>query len=1131
MAESSRTTTAGSPEGRDLRPVELRLALAMRGGVSLAVWIGGACAEIDGLERAASGEESSGFWSTLVAHSGYDRVVVDVIAGASAGGLNGVLYATSQVYGFEFGRFRPVWLRVAGIAGLVRRRDEAGPGRQVEAGRTGDGHGGVGGRDGYFPSLLRGDEYFQAQVRTELRREIDGAVARGAAQVHRLEPVVDLRLSATCVEPITRPVPSPADEKLTERRFGSGFHFRHSRLPWERSDFRAGPGATIDDDRLESLAVAARATSSFPGAFEAAFLCSGRPDRFGAPDAGDLRDVFLDRRNDGSGFYVSDGGILDNIPLGRALDAIAAVPADSPTTRVLVYLQPGMANGRTETQGPPAASGGTDSEAARRSTVAVLAGMAAARIGSETINGDIAQLESHNAAVFEAAAVRRATFTPLIAAGDRAGAVLQSLAEERAADYWHHRADEDARLIRDLLADPVGTLGTDRFPARVGGEDIDDSRWRSPLGDWSAAARESLLATLRRSFAERTGDPLAHGVRGILRVTQLLLEWARHVESECQRKAADEQSPDAEREQARAATAAAGDQKARLYRLLAATDAFLERPRRLAWVASVAHRTQVRLRSLGAADPPLAAIPVGDVEATVAQVQEAVDRLCRVDPRVRDDMEAWLEGTADGSALAAHARAVAAAIDGVARYGPGDAVQPSDRVDLRELLAEHLAVIGGELHRLVPPWLRKIDGTAADATRTVVEATPGELLHRLLVTTTIDRDELRRATLGSLEILCFAEYAAGLPGRRPIEFLRLSSASPTPLAPRFAALLDEAERHGLWWDPASRDRGSQQGIHVSLKLAGNELANFSAFLLEHWRANDWMWGRLDAVPTLVELLMRPDEIRRRFPTAAEAIAAFKPLVTARTPTDGGSGTWDWETTPGAPASPEESKVEAELRELFDLPVDDARCATRSIAALRRAIVAARQWEILAEERGLPSSVDPVATPEPGPATDDLVQDVVRYAVGAETIRRNERWPELIDRFSELGTAASRAVVWNASNNGRVDLVLPAWARRVILCATPRLTKWAARRYLAPPGEGRSPRRKIVVSLLLAAAAVLTVLGLVVNAWAFVLGVLIALAVVGGGVWLAWRSLCTLPDGPAGEATTASAPTTGTPRHD
>ena len=40
------------------------------------------------------------------------------------------------------------------------------------------------------------------------------------------------------------------------------------------------------------------------------------------------------------------------------------------------------------------------------------------------------------------------------------------------------------------------------------------------------------------------------------------------------------------------------------------------------------------------------------------------------------------------------------------------------------------------------------------------------------------------------------------------------------------------------------------------KLAGNELKNFSAFLRRRWRENDWMWGRLDAVPTLVDLLSK-----------------------------------------------------------------------------------------------------------------------------------------------------------------------------------------------------------------------------------------------------------------------------------
>ena len=38
------------------------------------------------------------------------------------------------------------------------------------------------------------------------------------------------------------------------------------------------------------------------------------------------------------------------------------------------------------------------------------------------------------------------------------------------------------------------------------------------------------------------------------------------------------------------------------------------------------------------------------------------------------------------------------------------------------------------------------------------------------------------------------------------------------------------------------------------KLAGIELAHFGAFLKGSWRANDWMWGRLDAAQRLLRLL-------------------------------------------------------------------------------------------------------------------------------------------------------------------------------------------------------------------------------------------------------------------------------------
>ena len=98
---------------------ELRLALGMRGGVSLAVWIGGACAEIDALRRAT--RDGDDLWSQVLAHSDHERVTVDVMAGASAGGLNGVLFAAAIRHGFPMEGLLGIWREVAAVQRLTRR--------------------------------------------------------------------------------------------------------------------------------------------------------------------------------------------------------------------------------------------------------------------------------------------------------------------------------------------------------------------------------------------------------------------------------------------------------------------------------------------------------------------------------------------------------------------------------------------------------------------------------------------------------------------------------------------------------------------------------------------------------------------------------------------------------------------------------------------------------------------------------------------------------------------------------------------------------------------------------------------------------------------------------------------------
>ena len=298
---------------------ELRIALGMRGGVSLAVWIGGAGAEIDTLRRAGAAGDR-GLWSRLRAEAGYDTVVVDVMAGASAGGLNGVLFAASQVHDFPMAAMRELWVDVADTTKLRR---------------TG----------GPWLSLFEGDDYFFDEIERALERLI------GDRPAPPDPPRLDLRLSATLVEPITRHVPSPSDERLLERRYSSGFRFRSPPYTWLDTDFPAAGEQRRAN--LSRLALAGRTTSSYPGAFEAASVRSRRAASFGegaaALEAGvdvEMCGILVDRRQAGAAagsdrFVLADGGILDNIPLGLALEAVGEAPADGPTDRYLVYLHPG----------------------------------------------------------------------------------------------------------------------------------------------------------------------------------------------------------------------------------------------------------------------------------------------------------------------------------------------------------------------------------------------------------------------------------------------------------------------------------------------------------------------------------------------------------------------------------------------------------------------------------------------------------------------------------------------------------------------------------------------------------------------------------------------------------------------
>lgn len=769
---------------------ELRLALGMRGGVSLAVWIGGACAEIDALRRAA--EEPHGFWAKVLQQSPYSKVVVDVMAGASAGGLNGVLFAAAIRHGYRMGQLLPIWCDVAALKTLTRAKPP-------------------------WISVFDGDLNFLDVIQRELDRLI---CVSGTGDD---EAYVDLQLSATLVEPLDQAATSPTDERLRRRRSTARFHFRQ--------DVRAAvPKRDLDPEHIPKLAVAARGTASFPVAFEAAAVRSSRPERFGAPPPApdgpnrlvDCRGVFSESngapRPAGEPFHqddfvVADGGIVDNIPLGKALSAIRDAPASGPTRRVLVYLHP---TGPSGIAGKPSSAGPDGRDAAyvplRRGPQAVVSGMVASKVQGESIDVDLEQFEDHNRTIRLARLYRQVALNEL----PPHGAALAS-DKRRLSAYRLQRGGADSETLRRLLADPLAVLGEDPFPLAPAlpetgpGQDplrlravlriVPDDRWRAPLAQWTSATREALAESLTRAFTARIPEDVGQalllvGLGGLQRSTRLLIEWVRALEQA--------RTPD---------RPTLGDTKAALYGVSSLLQT-LERTRRLGWVTR------------GGGVPEDA----GSVPEWVDTSLTFVDGLLCVPADIADGVcSEKPAGTIARYVELANER-LQVAVDG--------GTTPSEGVDLRPKVLERLHAIMGPVFAL--------PAAASDLRH-------AELIDRVLLPAagSPDLGELG-GRLAALEVLLIQEHLLGSPGGSQINFVRMSAAAETIDSGRFTQL----HEYSTVLDPAFTADGDH--LVPDVKLAGNELGSFSAFLDQRWRVNDWVWGRMDAVPTLVDLLLGLD---------------------------------------------------------------------------------------------------------------------------------------------------------------------------------------------------------------------------------------------------------------------------------
>lgn len=279
------------------------------------------------------------------------RFIVDVISGTSAGGINGVFLAKALANDQSIGQLKELWVREGDFARLMNDR-------------------GLTALAPHPQSLLDGRHMY-----TELLKALEGMESPdsdpgGTGDEPRTDSPyadeIDLFVTATDISGLTLPL-QLADGVVEERRHRNTFHFVYSgrsAASERRNDFmhRYNP----------FLAFAARCTSAFPVAFEPMRLSDidavvptlpyyrdkGRTQlKEYLSGSKTWRAFFQDYLTDGGGdgelpdFSLrafADGGALDNKPFSYATDTLLRRRADLPVDRKLIYVDPDPQNPRKQ---------------------------------------------------------------------------------------------------------------------------------------------------------------------------------------------------------------------------------------------------------------------------------------------------------------------------------------------------------------------------------------------------------------------------------------------------------------------------------------------------------------------------------------------------------------------------------------------------------------------------------------------------------------------------------------------------------------------------------------------------------------------------------------------------------------
>jgi len=383
MAQSANPTTTNQPPAVDFKH-EVRFAVVMYGGVSLAIYINGVAQEMlrwvrstaksankdkdkdkdvallpnnpcgeselrlsgtervyrklsyilaaDGAgktvaERLAEAEKNLAENKTI-----RTRFVVDILSGTSAGGINGIFLGKALANSQDMSGLENLWVKEGDVRTLINDKSSV--------------EGPVVLHDPPASLLSSQRMYF------ELLKAFDSMEATGANSGSFVDEL-DLFVTTTDLSGVTLPI-RLSDGVVYERRHRNVLRFVYSNRDAsseakDRNDFKAKYNPF--------LAYAARCTSAFPAAFEPMCLCDTDAILKGylpyannencRSDSSDWQRFYKDYLNPAGVNTVkfpkrpfADGGYLDNKPFTYATETVARRQADLLITRKLIYIEP-----------------------------------------------------------------------------------------------------------------------------------------------------------------------------------------------------------------------------------------------------------------------------------------------------------------------------------------------------------------------------------------------------------------------------------------------------------------------------------------------------------------------------------------------------------------------------------------------------------------------------------------------------------------------------------------------------------------------------------------------------------------------------------------------------------------------